>query len=487
MPSSNKSQTSSHPEKDLLLTESLAVRAAAHTYGTQRLQKLNSAEAALLKYEWDFWARPNQKAPEGDWGVWLLMTGRGFGKTRAGAQWSIEQAKRPDTHIAMVGRIPADARDVMVNGESGILASSPPDFLPSYTPSQRLLKWPNGSEAHLYSSEKPADLRGPNFHCAWIDELAKYDQAQEVWDTLAMAVRLPPEPRIVVTTTPRPTPIIKSLVEDRATHVTQGSIYDNRSNLSEKFFERLIKRYEGTYLGQQELEGLLISDRPGSLWTREVIEKNRVRTLPSALSRVVVAIDPPATASVETAEAGIIAVGRAADGMAYVLADASIHGTPDDWGRAAIRLYDEFKADQIVGEVNNGGDMVGFTVRECAKALCREGERKSSVVPYVPVRASRGKLTRAEPIAALYSQGRVRHCGMFTDLEDQMTSWVPGEKSPDRLDAMVWAMTSLVIYGSDDIEVWGGEGNERPSRYVERVATSQGTWFPPSGGTRLWG
>jgi len=469
-------------------SESFAERCSSNDEGKRRLLRLSPSEAALLRYEWRFWARPNQIAPKGEWGVWLLMTGRGFGKTRAGSQWVIEQAKRPETHIAMIGRIPADGRDVMVNGESGILNCSPPDFRPEYVGSQRLLKWPNGSEAHIYSSEKPADLRGPNFHAAWVDELAKYDQAQETWDTLVMAVRLPPEPRIVVTTTPRPTPIMKRLLEDPSTYVTQGSIYDNRSNLSPKFFTRLIKRYEGTYLGQQELEGLMIADRPGALWTRENLEKNRVKSLPTNLARIVIAVDPPATANVESAEAGIIAVGRAADGMSYVLGDASTHGTPDEWGRAAVRLYDELKADQIVGEVNQGGDMVGFTIRECAKALQREGERKSSVAPYVPVRASRGKLTRAEPISALYHQGRVRHCGLFPDLEDQLTSWVPGEASPDRLDALVWGMTALVIYGSDDIEVWGGGDDREPkSRHVERIVSTDGAWFPPSGGRRMFG
>jgi phage terminase large subunit-like protein len=203
----------------------------------------------------------------------LLMTGRGFGKTRAGAQWVIEQAKTRGTHIAMVCRVPADGRDVMVNGDSGVLASSSPDFRPTYIPSQRLLKWPNGSEARIFSSETPDDLRGPNFHCAWVDELAKYHLAEEAWDTLVMAVRLPPNPCIVVTTTPRPIPILKRLMHDPATVVTQGSIYDNRTNLSEKFFERLIKRYEGTYLGQQELEGLMVTDRPGALWTRTTCEQ----------------------------------------------------------------------------------------------------------------------------------------------------------------------------------------------------------------------
>ena len=457
-----------------------AMLAAEDSNSRQALESLTPLEATLLRYRWRFWARPSQRAPEWDWGIWLLMTGRGFGKTRAGAQWVIEQAQTPGNRIAIVGRIPADCRDVMVGGESGILSNSPPDFLPEYSPSQRRLRWPNKSEARLFSSEKPEDLRGPNFHCAWVDELAKYNQAQETWDTLVMAVRLPSNPRIVVTTTPRPIPIIKQLIDDKHCHVTHGSIYENRTNLSGKFFERLIKRYEGTYLGQQELEGLLISDRPGALWTRDLIEKHRIRSAPEELVRIVIAIDPPATSGEGSAEAGIVAVGLAADGMSYVLADTSLHGTPDEWGRQAVRLYDRYDADQIVGEVNNGGEMVGFTVKECAKALHRDGERKSSVVPYVPVRASRGKLTRAEPIAALYSQGRVKHVGVLSELEDQLTAWVPGEKSPDRLDALVWALTSLIVYGTTEIETWGGNEPSEGSEHVQSTAIKEGAWFPPA-------
>jgi len=275
-------------------------------------------------------------------------------------------------------------------------------------------------------------------------------------------------------------------MDDPATHITHGSIYDNRTNLSAKFFERLIKRYEGTYLGRQELEGLLITDRPGALWARSTLENQRVSVAPEELSRIVVAIDPPATASEDSSEAGVVVVGRASDGTSYVLADGSLHGTPDEWGRQAVRLYDQFEANQIVGEVNNGGDMVGFTVRECAKALHRDGERETSAVPYVPVRASRGKLTRAEPVSALYTQGRVKHVGVYPELEDQLTSWLPGEQSPDRLDALVWALTSLVIYSGDDIETWGGADTaSESSEHVRDVVKHEGSWFP-SGVSSRW-
>ena len=460
-------------------SDSLAVQAANTPEGRAALSDLTSTEAALLQYRWKFWARPSQLPPDGDWGVWLLMTGRGFGKTRAGAEWVIEQAKTPNTRIAMIGRIPSDARDVMIEGESGVMKSSPPDFRPRYIGTARTLKWPNGSEALIYSSESPDDLRGPNFHCAWVDELAKYSKAQDLWDTLVMAVRLPPNPRIVVTTTPRPIPIIRSLVADKSTHVTSGSSYDNRANLSEKFFNRLISRYEGTYLGQQELQGLLINDRPGALWTRETIERNRVEVAPD-LARVVVAIDPPATAGEDSAEAGIVVVGRNADGVGYVLRDASQHATPDEWGSIAVRLYDEYKADSIVVETNQGGDMVLFTVAQCAKALHQRGERDTQTVTSTPVRATRGKLTRAEPIAALYAQGRVHHVGLLADLEDQLASWVPGENSPDRLDAMVWGLTAVMIYAGGDLDVWGGISNEDTEHIATETAKREGVWFPPS-------
>jgi len=460
--------------------QSVAARLAADPEAAATLDTLTPTEAAILKYRWKFWARPAQLPPETDWGVWLLMTGRGFGKTRAGAEWIIEQAKIPERRIAMVGRIPADARDVMIGGESGIMACSPHDFRPRYVGSSRSLKWPNGSEALIYSSEAHDDLRGPNFHCAWVDELAKYRHAQATWDTLVMAVRLPPDPRIVVTTTPRPIPIIKSLMADPSTHVTKGTIYENRDNLSEKFFNRLIRRYEGTYLGQQELEGQLISDRPGALWDRATLERNRVESAPDMV-RLVVAVDPPGSADIETSEAGIIVVGRAADGTGYVLADGSHHATPDGWGTMAVRLHDRFKADSIVAESNQGGDMVGFTIRECAKALHRGGERLGAAITYVPVVASRGKMTRAEPIAALYSQGRVRHVGMFSDLEDQLASWVPGEKSPDRLDALVWGLTSVMIYDTGEMDMWGGATDQRgPTNIAVETALRDGVWFPPS-------
>ena len=407
------------------------------------------------------------------------MTGRGFGKTRAGAQWCIEQAKTPNTRMALVGRVPGDCRDVMIGGESGILNCSPSDFRPKYVGSARSLKWPNGSEALIFSGEMPDDLRGPNFHCAWVDELAKYKKAQDVWDMLSMGVRLPPNPRIVVTTTPRAIPIIRNLVDDPNCHVTTGSSYDNRANLSPKFFQHLVSRYEGTYLGQQELEGLLISDRPGALWSRDTIERNRVSKAPD-LARVVVAVDPPANASEESSEAGIVVVGQGADGAGYVVSDASQHATPDEWGKSAVRLFDQYEADSIVVEANQGGEMCIFTIQECAKDLHRSGERKSSSVTCIPVRASRGKFTRAEPVAALYSQGRIRHVGMLAELEDQMASWVPGETSPDRLDALVWGLTQIMLYSGSDIDMWGGAEPIESSTIAVETAEREGTWFPPT-------
>ena len=241
----------------------------------------------------------------------------------------------------------------------------------------------------------------------------------------------------------------------------------------------MIGRYEGTYLGQQELQGLLINDRPGALWTRDTIERNRVDVIPE-LVRVVVAIDPPATAGEESAEAGIVVVGRSADGVGYVLRDASQHATPDEWGSIAVRLYDEYKADSVVVESNQGGDMVVFTVVQCAKALHQRGERDTHSVSCMPVRATRGKLTRAEPVAALYAQGRVHHVGLLAELEDQLASWVPGEASPDRLDAMVWGLTAVMIYAGADMDVWGGLTDSKAIGVATETAEREGVWFPPS-------
>lgn len=392
-----------------------------------------------MLFDWPFWARPAQQTPIGAWFVWVLMAGRGFGKTRVGAEWTIEQARTPNTRIALVAKNPADARDVLVEGESGILACSPPWFRPTYEPSKRRVTWPNGSLASTYSAEVPDDLRGPQHHRAWVDEFAKYKYPQEAWDNLMLGLRLGDEPRAVVTTTPRPIPALKAILADPRTRVTRGSTYDNAANLAPSFLREILKQYEGTRLGRQELHAELLDDVPGALWTRDRIERLRVTRAPD-LVRIVVAIDPAATSTEGADETGIVAAGLGADDHGYILLDASDRYTPNGWGQKAVTHYQLLKADRVIGEVNNGGEMVEHTVRTAAQSL-------GASVAYRAVHASRGKQTRAEPISALYEQGRVHHVGMFAELEDQMCSWVPGMKSPDRMDALVWALTELMLDG----------------------------------------
>lgn len=343
--------------------------------------------------------------------------------------------------LALVAPTAADARDVMVEGESGILATSPPDFYPHYEPSKRRLTWPNGAIATLFSADEPNRLRGPQFDGAWADEIAAW-RYPEAWDQLQFGLRLGMDPRVVATTTPRPIPFILELLESRTTHVTVGSTYDNVANLADAFIEKIIAKYEGTRLGRQELYAEILTEVPGALWKREVIEQYRVRRMP-ALARVVVAVDPAASDSEGSAETGIIVAGVGEDRNAYVFDDVSLHASPDGWAKQAVAAYYRHNADRIVAEVNNGGDMVGYTVRTVDQG-----------VAYKDVRASRGKQIRAEPVAALYEQGKVHHVGYFGELEDQLCTWVPGEKSPDRLDALVWALTELMLDGHEAADIF---------------------------------
>lgn len=388
-------------------------------------------------YDWQFWARPKQLTPPGDWYVWLILAGRGFGKTRTGAEqiraWQEQGYKR----FALVGQTPAEVRDVMVEGEGGILAISPPWNMPKYEPSKRKLTWPNGAIATAYSGENPELLRGPQHEKVWVDELAKFKYPQETWDNLMLGLRLGSQPQAVVTTTPKPTRTLKDIVSDDNTVTTRGNTYENKANLADAFINTIIKRYEGTRLGRQELYAELLDDNPDALWRRKDIEDFRATKVPP-LSRIVVAIDPQAKNGETSAETGIIVAGRCKDGEAYVLADASVKGTPETWAKAAITGYHKYQADRIIGEANNGGDMVEHTIRTVDKT-----------VPFRQVHASRGKHLRAEPISALYEQGKVHHVGMFPELEDQMCDWVPGDTSPDRLDALVWALTELMLGGGD--------------------------------------
>lgn len=411
------------------------------------LNSLSKSAKAALKYNWEFWARPNQLEPEGDWTTWLILAGRGFGKTRTGAEtirkWacgSTPLSRGSCSRIALVAETAPDARDVMVEGPAGILACHPKDFRPTYFPSKRSLVWPNGAQAILFNAVEPDQLRGPQFDAAWCDELAKWRYAQETWDQLQFGLRLGEKPRQIVTTTPRPIPVVRKMMNDPDTVVTRGRTYDNASNLASPFLKQVEERYGGTRLGRQELEGEILDDMPGALWTREIIDVSRKPEAPE-LERIVVAVDPAVTSGEEADETGIVAVGYARDSdgnqRGYVLADRSMRGTPKEWAKAAVALYHEFDADRIVAEKNQGGEMV----EEVLKAVDRN-------VPVTLVSATRGKVVRAEPVSALYEQGRIHHVGRYDKLEDQMCQFTrdvdrTAGNSPDRVDALVWGLTSL--------------------------------------------
>lgn len=392
-------------------------------------------EAAAFLYDWRTWARPEQLAPpDPDWFVWLILSGRGWGKTRTSAELVREWAQNPGWRIALVARTAADARDTLVEGESGVLAVSPPWFRPVYEPSKRRLTWPNGTIATTYSADEPDLLRGPQHHAAACDETASWKYADDTWSNLMFGLRLGSNPRVIVTTTPRPIPLIRELLADGTTRVTRGSTYDNAANLPAKVLAKYRAKYEGTRIGRQELHGEVLDDVPGALWQRAMIEAGRVKAAPP-MKRIVVAIDPAVTSGEDSDETGIVAAGKGYDGEFYVLDDESCRESPDTWARRAVGLYTRRDADRIVAEVNNGGDLVEATLRTVNKHI-----------PYTAVHASRGKRVRAEPIAALYEQGKVHHVGGFAELEDQMCTFTPdniAENSPDRVDALVWALTEL--------------------------------------------
>lgn len=390
---------------------------------------------AWLLDEWSVWARDDQIAPPGEWTTWLVLGGRGAGKTRAGAEWIRGLAERGEAgRIALVGETFGDVREVMIDGASGLCALGGTNR-PRFEASRKRLLWPNGAVAQAFSASEPESLRGPQFDAAWADELGKWRHAETAWDMLQFGLRLGTCPRQVVTTTPRPVPILKRLLADETTAVTRASTYANRANLADAFFRSVISRYEGTRLGRQELDAELIEDNPDALWSRETIDNARVRAAPE-LVRIVVAVDPPATSGPQADECGIVVAGIADDGRAYVLDDRSMGGlTPLTWASRAAKAFRDHEADRIVAESNQGGEMVSTIMRQ--------------VMPTAPlrlVRATRGKRLRAEPVAALYERGFVSHVGALARLEDQMCDFVPGVgKSPDRVDALVWALTDLML------------------------------------------
>lgn len=397
------------------------------------LSSLTDEEALALQYDWNFWARPSQKLPAGDWFCWLLRSGRGAGKTRTGSETVIQWAMQGCTPIALVGQTKADARDTMVEiGDSSIMKVAPPWFRPVYEPSKRRLTFSNGSVCMIYSGDEPDQFRGPQHMKAWVDELCKFKYPIETWDNLEMGLRTGSNPQVVCTTTPRPIKIIRDLIADPRTVETRGNTLDNAANLNPFFLERMQSKYHGTRLGRQELEGAILDDNPDSLWKRIDIDKYRVNQIPQ-LVYVVVGVDPAVTSREGSDDTGIIVAGKGSNGHGYIVGDYTIHDTPQKWAEAAITGFHKHQANVIIAEVNNGGDLVETNL----KAV-------DTSIPFKSVHASRGKSTRAEPISSLYEQGKVHHFGTFPELEDQMVEWVPGaEKSPDRVDALTWALTSL--------------------------------------------
>lgn len=397
------------------------------------MKRREAEKAEALRFDWSLHGRPDQHAPSGAWRTWLILAGRGWGKTRTGAEWVRDQVmRRGARRVALVARTAADVRDVIVEGESGLLAISPPSERPTWEPSRRRLTWPNGAIATTYSADVPDQLRGPQHDRAWADELAAW-QYPDAWTQLLLGLRLGDDPRVVVTTTPRPTPIIRELLSASTTHVTRGRTLDNAANLAPQFLDAIVRQYEGTRLGRQELDGEVLDDNPGALWKRSAIDAARVRVAPD-LRRIVVGVDPAVSANAQSDETGIVACGVGFDGRFYVLDDASGRYSPDQWASRVASLYRSTKADRIVVEVNQGGDLVTSTLRTVDRSL-----------PITTVHAKRGKALRAEPIAALYEQGRVSHVGSLATLEDQMTAWDPSgdAASPDRIDALVYALSAL--------------------------------------------
>lgn len=436
----------------LMPSQALLLASLSEPERQEWLAQLSTEQIASLRHKWSFWARPDQMAPDGDWRTWLILAGRGWGKSRTGSELVREWAMAEPCRIALVGLTAADARDVMVEGESGILAVHPDHEKPLYEPSKRRLTWPNGSIATCYNASEPDQLRGPQHHKAWIDEFAKFPAAQELWDQLTFGMRLGNKPQAVVTTTPRPLPVIKRLMADKSTVTTRGATKDNTANLAPGAVAAMMERYEGTRLGRQELEGEIVDDVVGALWTRAMLDNGRRKAGEDGMpidengrriemSRVVVAIDPSGTAgaSDDGDDVGIVVAGRGIDGRGYVLEDATCKLSPDGWARRAITAYHRWQGDRIVAERNFGGAMVQAVVRAA-----------DGSVPYKEVTASRGKSARAEPISALYEQGRVSHVGTgLVDLEDEMVlmtaNGYTGERSPNRLDAVVWALTEVML------------------------------------------
>lgn len=412
------------------------------------MARFGRAEFEAAMRHWPSIARPEQLEPPGDWDTWLILAGRGFGKTRTGAETVTWWAKTGRYgRMAFVAPTAGDARDVMVEGESGVIAVSERARFPAnYEPSKRRITWPNGAQATLFSAEEPKRLRGPQHDAAWADELPWWADAQAAWDQLQFGLRLGSRPRAIVTCTPRAVALVRALIKDPRTFVTKGTTYDNSANLANAFLAAIKKAYEGTRLGRQEINAEILEDNPNALWKQVTIDALRVAAAPATMKRVAVAVDPAVTANEDSDLTGIVAGGIAecwakpeCQGAlhAFVMDDDSGIYTPATWAAKATGLYAARDADVLVGEVNNGGDLVEANLRTSGDAN----------VNYRAVRASRGKEVRAEPISGLYEQGKVHHVGTFGKLEDEMTQWDPlaGMRSPSRMDALVWLLTELAL------------------------------------------
>ena len=418
-------------------------------------EALGPRKVEELKHDWNFWARDNQLAPEGDdWNTWFINAGRGFGKTRSGVKWVREQVKGGVKRIAAVASTNSDIERVMVKGESGFLSvcwkgdktyAGKKMGFPEWSPTKRTLTWENGAQVQFFSAEEPERLRGPQFELAWCDETAAWNKDIDTWQMLQFCMRLGKHPRIMVTTTPKPTKLIRQILKDPKTTITTGSTFDNSANLAKTYLTAVKEQYEGTRLGKQELYAEVLEEAQGALWTTAMLDEASVKLddVPD-LSRIVVALDPAVTSNAESDMTGIVVAGIDVNGIAYVLGDYTDRLSPQGWASKAIELYHLHQADRIVAEVNQGGDMVKTTIH---------GE--DDTVPYKAVRASRGKFARAEPISALYERGLVKHVAnpkdeaSLNELEIQMRTWEPlgSIGSPDRLDALVWAITDLSLNG----------------------------------------
>jgi phage terminase large subunit-like protein len=397
------------------------------------IDSLTPDELKTILYDWKFWARPEQLPPDELFTthkfIWLYLAGRGAGKTRTMAEFVLDCIRNKGyRYISLVGATAPEVRTIIIEGESGILNICPPDFRPDYEPSKKQIKFPNGAVANIFYGTEPDLSRGAQSDLVWMDEVCKWQYPQSTYDNIMFGLRLGKNPLCCISTTPKPIKVIKDLLKNENAVITRGSTYDNRDNLAPSFIDTIIKKYEGTRLGRQELLAEILVDNPGALWKRDWIDRDRSQS--PELERVVVAIDPKASSDADS-ESGIIVAGKAGDHY-YILADRSIDGAPHEWAKVAVEAYKEFSADRIVAEVNNGGDMVESTIRNIED------------VPFSKVWASRGKITRAEPVSALSEQGRIHHVGFFPELEDQLCEYEQGGKSPDRLDAMVWAVTYLM-------------------------------------------